>query len=107
MFLPILIKGIESTENIETLDTTVSDRNNGINLGSLIYNNSSKKPPHNVNVLGLIWFDDHFQDISIWDITKENPNEAVYIVTGDSYKEALFTLQKMRDKYGFGFIEFE
>lgn len=104
----ILIDGIESTEKSETLNTNVLERKNGINYGGLLYNNNSKKPPHDVNVLGTIWFDDDFQDISILGTNiKENQKEAVYIVTGVSYKEALSTLQKMRDKYGFGFIKFE
>ena len=103
----ILIKDIEKTENQETLNTDVLERKSGINMGNLVYKDSSKKPPNDVTMLGVIWFDDHFENISILGTGMEqNPKEVIYIVTGESYKQALSTLKKMRDDYGPGFLQF-
>ncbi|MGG6313383.1 hypothetical protein [Paenibacillus macerans] len=104
----IKIDGIEETENYETLNTEVLKRKNGINMGNLIYSNTQKKPPQYAFMLGIIWFDNNFQDIGILGIdTEDNPKEAFYVVTGESYEEGISRLQKMRDKYGSGFINYE
>ncbi|MDH6670452.1 hypothetical protein M2277_001102 [Paenibacillus sp. LBL] len=104
----IKIRGIEKTENYETLNTEVLKRKNGINMGNLIYNKTHTNPPQHANMLGIIWFDDSFLNISVLGTDMENnQNEAIYIATGGTYEEGISTLRKMRDNYGSGFLNFE
>lgn len=100
----IIIDGIEKTVKYETMDIEVLKNNNEVNMGNLVYNTSSTY----ATMLGIIWFDDNFYDISILGVnTEDKQKEIVYIVTGESYEEALSTLKKMKNKYGSGFINFE
>lgn len=50
---------------------------------------------------GMIWFDDDFKEISIW---WNNKNSHQFIVTADSYKEALIVQQEMRKMFGSSFL---
>lgn len=98
----IIINGNEVSENGETLDTYILEKKNGINMGNLVYNDLSKNPPDNVSMLGIIWFDDDFNNITILDVQ----TKVRYIVTGSTYKDALSTLEKMKKDFGSSFVVF-
>ncbi|WP_028563386.1 hypothetical protein [Paenibacillus pinihumi] len=98
----VRIDGLEFTKENDTLDTYVLDKNNGINLGNLVYHKPSDQGEF--VTLSMFWFDDSFKNINIVSNWGKNKELSLFIVSGSSYEEALDTQQKMREKYGPTFV---
>lgn len=104
----IRIDGIDISNKYKSLDTYISQRIEGINTGFLNYYSSDpkKRREEEIIVAGMIWFDDDFQDINI-ECFKEMKENVDFIVTADSYEDALLVQQKMRKAFGSGFMPSE
>jgi len=91
------------------LDIIITEKENGINMGGLVYE-SSTNPNSTIQEVGraLIWFDDSFQNINIWTTStwgiqsQKEPN--LYIVTGENYNKAIKNQKGMREKFGESFV---
>ena len=64
-------------------------------MGNLIYNNTQINPPQHANMLGIIWFDNDFENIGVLgtDIV-QNQKEAIYIATGGHMKKEYLHYRK-------------
>jgi hypothetical protein len=98
----VTIDGFDFTKQNSTLPTYILDKNNGINMGNLVYHKPSK--PWDFVTLGTIWFDDNFEHINIASNWGENKKMTYFIVSASSYEEAVATQIKMREKYGATFV---
>lgn len=104
----IRIDGIDISNKYISLDTYIFEKIKGINSGSLLYHSPDLKKYKEEGAIwaGMIWFDDDFQDINI-ECFKEMKENVDFIVTADSYEDALLVQQKMRKAFGSGFIPSE
>ena len=95
-----IIDGYDFTKD-QKVTLYITKRNNGINMSSLFYLDSS--PPYNIKQNGMIWFDDKFENINIWpsgnwiEVERET---LAFITTGSTYEEASKTQIMMRKKFG-------
>ncbi|WP_339324488.1 hypothetical protein [Paenibacillus sp. FSL W8-0194] len=98
----VTIDGLEFTKENETLDTYVLDKNNGINMGNLVYHKPSKQGEFVTS--SIIWFDDTFEHINIVSDWGGINKKSFFIVSASTYEEAIDTQKKMREKYGSTFV---
>lgn len=95
----IRIDGFDVTKEYDPFDTYVLERKKGINSGNLLY--LEPKKHRDFFMAGVIWFDNDFKEISIW-WNNKNPHQ--FIVTADSYNEALMVQQRIREVFGSSFV---
>ena len=100
----LTIAALSFTEEDETLDVIVTKKEHGINMGSLWY--QGKSSPQNVSQPSLIWFDNDFNELSIWMSSNwlDNENKNSFLVTAPTYDQALAIQKSMSEAFGEPFV---
>ncbi|WP_336788672.1 hypothetical protein [Paenibacillus sp. MMO-177] len=92
----IVIDGYDFTQNPLNRMYLV-EKKKGINKGMLGYH--MKQKPYDTTNLGLIYYDNDFKNINItWKTTPEEFSSNLYIVTANSYDQAIEVQNQMREK---------
>ena len=105
----ISVEGYDFTQNTPNIHINSTMKNNGIHMGRLSY-----QAPIDADFMikelgsGMIWFDERFEKMNIWTTVSWGQNDKkeprMYIVTGDTYEQAMQNQNDMRERFGEGFV---